>query len=219
MICGVLFCFVFFLKQRQHYLGSLSCVEVPGWVLCWPRFSRRFPEGSMLQQKMSSSTSRSPEDGEEGSVLAAPWRCLASLLSGTQLATFSAEPRGWSYCLPALGTRGKCEPASASAGCLPCPAVVSGPHASVCPPGQGRGRCLPSPPFLISTLGPCRVGSCAWLSPLPPPLPSPERPSPPPPPFQLPELISAREISHFCSQTLLGSNWNQSKTDRQSGQL
>lgn len=146
--------------------------------------------------------------------MAAPWRILAFLLSGTTLATFSAKPRAWSYCLPALGTRGKSEPASASAGCLPRPVVVSGPHASVCPPEQGRGRCLLSPPFLISTLGPCRVGSCAWLSPTHThPLPLSDLP-----PFQLSELISARDISRFCSQTLLGSNWNQSKTDRQSGQ-
>lgn len=37
--------------------------------------------------------------------MAAPWRILAFLLSGTTLATFSAKPRAWSYCLPALGTR------------------------------------------------------------------------------------------------------------------
>lgn len=77
-------------------------------------------------------------------------------------------------------------------GCLLHPVILSGPHASVCSPGQGRGRCLPAPPFLISTLGPCRVGSCAWLSP-PHLLFLSDLPL-----FQLSELISAREIFHFC---------------------
>lgn len=54
--------------------------------------------------------SQSPEDGEEGSVLAAPWRCLAFFLSRTKLATFSAKPRGWYYCLPALGAVSRNQP-------------------------------------------------------------------------------------------------------------
>lgn len=33
------------------------------------------------------------------------------------------------------------------------------------------------------------------------------------------ELFSAGRILHFCSQTLLGSNWNKSKTARRIGQL
>lgn len=60
---------------------------------------------------------------------------------------------------------------------------------------QGRKLCLAFPPTLY-------------------PLPLSDLPR-----YQLSELISAREIFHFCSQTLLGSNWNKPKTDKQSGQL
>lgn len=40
-------------------------------------------------------------------------------------------------------------------------------------------------------------------------------PHPLSPPFQL----SEDRIFHFCSQTLLGSNWNKSKTARRPGHL
>ena len=143
-------------------------------------------------QKLSSSRSQSPEGGADSSRLAAPWRHLAF------------PPRGWFFCFLSPQC-GKSEPAPTSPGCLLLHKVWSRPHASAClPVKRGEERHCPSPPSLTSTLGPCRVGSCAWLYPLPRP-----------PPFQL----SEDRIFHFCSQTLLGSNWNKSKSARRPGHL
>lgn len=95
----MVFCFVFLLKQRQHYLGSLSCVEYTVGSRAVRGVPAGFLEGVSCSRKCLSSVSQSPEDGNKlrlGCSVEMP-----SLPSRTKWAPLSAEPRGWCSGLPA----------------------------------------------------------------------------------------------------------------------
>lgn len=129
---------------------------------------------------------------------------MPSLPSRTKWAPLSAEPRGWCSGLPAPSVVSLNLPVLLQAAAFTlrsCRDLM--PQSAHLKRGERRVASLPAPPFLISTLGPCRVGSSAWL--FPTPLAT----------FPRSYSLSSEGVFHFCSQTLSGSNWNKSKTDRQ----
>jgi len=142
LICGVLFCF--FLKRQQRYLGSLSCVEVPGWVLCGLRFTSWWSWRDPLTAETEFLHVPDPEDGEEGCRVAAPWRRLA-LVSLPDESGHALSQATWLVLLPSVPPACKAQPAQAvSPGCVLHSAVLWRPAASAFSSRKRREeRCPP----------------------------------------------------------------------------
>lgn len=137
-----------------------------------------------------------------GSGLAAPWRCLVFFPGLNCPRCQLSHVAGTPVFLP---ERGKSEPAGAAPGCRLHLAVLSRPDASVCSPGKrGEEQCLPPLPTIPHKHFRAMQGRKLCLAFFPTPLAT----------FPHSYSLSPEGIFHFCFQTLSGSNWNKSKTDK-----
>ena len=162
------FVLVFFLKRQQRSLGSLSCVEVPGRVLCGLRFTSWSSRGNPLTAETGFPHVPDPEDGEEGCSAAAPWRRLAFPPGQNRSRSQPSHVAGTAvFCAPIVLSP---DPLSAPPpGCVLHSASLSRPEASVFSSRKrGEKRCPPAPRHLTSAGRP-RGGGKLCLSVFPAP--------------------------------------------------
>lgn len=167
LICGVSFCFGFFLKTTATFSWLfVMCRSTWSGLVRSKVYQLVVPGGTLFTAETGFPHIPDPEDGEEGCSAAAPWRRLAFPPGQNRSRSQPSHVAGTAvFCAPIVLSP---DPLSAPPpGCVLHSASLSRPEASVFSSRKrGEKRCPPAPWHLTSAGRPRRGGKlCPSVSP------------------------------------------------------